>query len=104
MRASRKLEGWLGRGKQRQQVVYLLHDGLEHEAVALIIHAFLQGNIDTVVPTIPDSHILHRACSAFAFVSVCKSCIAIKVNLLTIAWLHVDQHRCIFAQGAAVGG
>ena len=41
---------------------YLLHDGLKHEAIALIIHAFLQGHIHTVVLAVSHPYIFYRAC------------------------------------------
>ena len=42
---------------------YLLHDGLKHEFVALIVHALLEGDVDRVVSASAEANITHSACA-----------------------------------------
>ena len=42
---------------------HLLHDGLEHKLVALIVHALLQGHVDRVVPASLVPHIIQITCA-----------------------------------------
>ena len=47
--------------KDKDTMPHLLHDGLKHEVVALIVHALRQWHVDRVVGTPPHTDVLRGA-------------------------------------------